>query len=911
MKFDIKKAFSNRSDRVKGIDFHPSEPWVLTTLYSGKIEIWNYETQQEVRSIHVTETPVRAGRFIARKNWIVVGSDDFRLRIFNYNTGEKISDFEAHPDYIRSIAVHPTKPYVITGSDDLTVKLWNWEKNWALEQTFEGHDHFVMSVAFNPKDPNTFASGCLDRTVKVWSLGQSQPNFTLVTGQEKGVNYVDYYPLPDKPYLLTASDDMTVKIWDYQTKSCVATLEGHMANVSFAIFHPTLPIIISGSEDGTVKIWNSSTYKIEKTLNLGLERSWCIASHPTGKKNYIAAGFDNGFTVLSLGNDIPALSLDPVGKLVWAGGKNAAASDIFTAVIRGNEAVEEGEPLPLQTKELGTVDIFPQTLSHSPNGRFVTVVGDGEFVIYTALAWRNKAFGKCTDFVWGPDSNSYALIDETGVIKYYKNFKEVTSWSVPLAYSVDKLFGGSLLGAKSDGFVYFFDWETATLVRRIDIDAKEIVWSENGDLVMLINDKDERSPDAASAYSLVFNRDTFLDAVNSGEVNDEEGVEDSFDVLNELNEPITSGKWVGDVFIFTTSTNKLNYFVGGKMYNLAHYTKEMYLLGYLARDNMVYLADREVHVYSHPVSLEVLEFQTLILRSEVDEAMETVLPNIQDKDSLSKIARFLEGQEYYQEALEITPDNDQKFDLAIKTGQLPLAHDLLKEVDNELKWRSLGDSALKNFNFQLAIESYEKAHDLESLFLLYSSFNDSEGLGQVAKNAELVGKFNVAFNAYWMNGDIEAIKKLLIKANRFSEASVFGLTYGCNELDQLIEQWKEKLLIAGKKGIAERVYLPGEDGAQFPATVTDSKTLIDIESTATPDESSSDPAEPVEPVKPVDDDTEALVQVASEDEPDKEETVAEDEPQTKSNAVKEEVKSEDEEEFQESSDKEPTPEKSS
>lgn len=24
-----------RSERVKGIDFHPVEPWILTTLYSG------------------------------------------------------------------------------------------------------------------------------------------------------------------------------------------------------------------------------------------------------------------------------------------------------------------------------------------------------------------------------------------------------------------------------------------------------------------------------------------------------------------------------------------------------------------------------------------------------------------------------------------------------------------------------------------------------------------------------------------------------------------------------------------------------------------------------------------------------------------------------------------------------------
>lgn len=778
----------------------------MTTLYSGRVEIWNYESQTEVRSITVAEAPVRAGRFIARRNWIVVGSDDFRIRVFNYNTGEKVVDFEAHPDYIRSIAVHPTKPYLLSGSDDLTVKLWNWEKNWALEQTFEGHEHFVMCVAFNPKDPSTFASGCLDSTVKVWSLGQPTPNYTLTTGQEKGVNYVDYYPLPDKPYLITSSDDLTVKIWDYQTKSCVATLEGHMSNVSFAVFHPTLPVIISGSEDGTLKIWNSSTYKLEKTLNLGLERSWCIATHPAGKKNYIASGFDNGFTVLALGNDVPTLSLDPVGKLVWAGGKNAAASDIFSAVIRGNEEVEENEPLALQTKELGSVDVFPQTLVHSPNGRFVAVVGDGEYVIYTALAWRNKSFGKCHDFVWGPDSNSYAIVSETGQVKYYKNFKEVTSWSIPLTYGVDKLFSGALLGAKSDGFIYFFDWESGNLVRRIDVNARNVVWSDNGELVMIINTEDERG-DEASAYSLAYSRALYEDALAQGNVDEEDGAEEAFEVLYELKEPIASGKWVGDVFIFTTTTNRLNYFVGGKTYNLTHFSKEMYLLGYLARDNKVYLADRETHIYGYVISLEVLEFQTLTLRGELEEAMESILPNIEDRETLLKISRFLEGQEYYEEALNVSPDKDQQFDLALKVGQLSLAQDILTEEDSDLKWRSLGDASLERFDFKCAINAYTKAHDLESLLLLHSSFNDKEALLTLAKEAESQGKYNLSFKASWLAGDIDSAKDLLVKNQRFSEAAIFGVTYGIkkDDVNEVVELWKKHLNDEGKASIAERV----------------------------------------------------------------------------------------------------------
>ena len=33
--YEIQRQLFARSERVKGIDFHPVEPWILTTLYSG------------------------------------------------------------------------------------------------------------------------------------------------------------------------------------------------------------------------------------------------------------------------------------------------------------------------------------------------------------------------------------------------------------------------------------------------------------------------------------------------------------------------------------------------------------------------------------------------------------------------------------------------------------------------------------------------------------------------------------------------------------------------------------------------------------------------------------------------------------------------------------------------------------
>lgn len=47
------------------------------------------------------ELPVRTAKFVARKQWLVTGSDDMLIRVYNYNTMDKVKVFEAHSDYIR------------------------------------------------------------------------------------------------------------------------------------------------------------------------------------------------------------------------------------------------------------------------------------------------------------------------------------------------------------------------------------------------------------------------------------------------------------------------------------------------------------------------------------------------------------------------------------------------------------------------------------------------------------------------------------------------------------------------------------------------------------------------------------------------------------------------------------------
>ncbi|KAH8880251.1 putative coatomer subunit beta [Thozetella sp. PMI_491] len=798
MKLDVKRQLLARSNRVKGIDFHPTEPWILTTLYSGHVHIWSFETQQIVKTFELTDVPVRAGKFIARKSQFAAGSDDFQLRVYNYNTSEKITSFEAHPDYIRAIAVHPTQPFILTASDDMTIKLWDWEKGWKCVRVFEGHSHYVMGLSINPKDTNTFASACLDRTVKIWSLGSSTANSTIECHETKGVNSVEFYPGSTQPYLITTSDDRTIKVWDYTTKSLISSLEGHTNNVSWAIYHSELPVILSGSEDGTVRIWHANTYRFLQSLNYGLERAWCVATQK-GKQS-VALGFDDGAVVIKMGREEPAVSMDTSGKLIWA--KN---TEVVSAILKSDPTIKDSDPITLTTKELGTCEVYPNTLTHSPNGRFVALAGDGEYIIYTALAWRNKSFGQCLDFVWSKvNSNDYAIRESSLSVKIYKNFIE-QSGGLDVGFAAEGLEGGVLLGVKGQGGISFFDWATGGLVRRIEVDVTKVYWSDSGELVALASED--------TFYVLRFNRDAYVAAVQSGGVEDD-GVEAAFEVITDISETVKSGVWVGDCFIYTNSTNRLSNLIGDQTYSISHFDQPMWILGYIQRDSRIYVTDKDMNVTSFALSLPVLEYQTLVLRGAMDEATE-LLPTIPEEQK-NRVARFLEGQGLLELALEVATDPEHQFDLAITLNQLDAALQLAEEANVEHKWKTVGDAALTAWDVGLAAKCFQHAKDLSSLLLIYSSTADKEGLTKLAEEAGAAGANNVAFTANWLLGNISECVAILTKTGRLTEAVLFSQTYKPSLAREVVESWKQTLEKDKKGRVAKLIGVPGDDQDLFP-----------------------------------------------------------------------------------------------
>ena len=84
--------------------------------------------------------------------------------------------------------------------------------------------------------------------------------------------------------------------------------------------------------------------------------------------------------------------------------------------------------------------------------------------------------------------------------------------------------------------------------------------------------------------------------------------------------------------------------LGGQTMTLSHLDRKMYMLGYVGRENRVYLCDKQMNVTSYVLLTSILEYQTWVLRGNFEEANTILNSGSIPKEENNKISRFLESQ---------------------------------------------------------------------------------------------------------------------------------------------------------------------------------------------------------------------------------------------------------------------------
>ncbi len=279
---------------------------------------------------------------------------------------------------------------------------------------------------------------------------------------------------PDGRWLVSASDDKTVMVWDFAARKRLKTLTDHTEKVNAVAFSSDGKMFATGSYDRTVIVWDASTLEKITTLREHRDAVNALAFSPDGK------------WLASASSAEPAAGSD-FRTILWGTSHWEKAREIPQGVVYGPILFSPDSRLlvtnqvqwDLVSGKQDMNDDLPQEkkwggwnwAALAPDAKLLVGTGGDGAVIFRGLSQRgdltsstllqktraHQAFGRAVAF--SPDGKLVAtgtddiLLWDTTTRKIVSRFDDISSvWS--LAFSPD---GQSLVSAHGDGSIQVRD----------------------------------------------------------------------------------------------------------------------------------------------------------------------------------------------------------------------------------------------------------------------------------------------------------------------------------------------------------------------------------------------------------------------------------------------------------------------
>jgi len=781
--------FESKSSRAKGIAFHPKRPWILVSLHSSTIQLWDYRMGTLIDRFEEHDGPVRGVDFHKTQPLFVSAGDDYKIKVWSYQTRRCLFTLNGHLDYVRTVFFHHELPWIISASDDQTIRIWNWQ-NRSLICTMTGHNHYVMCAQFHPKD-DLVVSASLDQSVRVWDISGLRKKHSAPTSMtfedqvarsnqqqadmfgntdavvkfvledhDRGVNWVAFHPT--SPHIVSAGDDRLIKLWRYSEAKAwhVDTCRGHFQNASGVLFHPHQDLILSCGEDKTIRVWDSQKRTAVQSFKRENDRFWVIAAHP--EINLFAAGHDNGVMVFKLERERPASSVH-MNSLFFINKEKHVRSFDFQKNAES--------PTLLSLKRLGNAWVSPRTLSYNPAERSVLVTSPAEGGTYELISLPRDGSGAtdATDSKRGSGTsaifvarNRFAVLNTNTQTIDIKDLSNNTARSFkPPHGTTDIYFGGTgNLLIITPTAVHLYDIQQKKSIAELAVNGvKYVVWSNDGLHAALL-----------SKHNVTI-------------------VTKALEQVSTLHETIRikSATWDDAGVLLYSTLNHVKYtLMNGDNGIVRTLDQTVYLVRVKGRN--VYCLDRSAKPKVLHIDPTEYRFKLSLVKRNYEEMLHLIRTSSLVGQS---IISYLQKKGYPEIALQFVQDPQTRFELAIECGNLDVGLEMAKELDKPKLWTRLGTEALAHGNHQIVEMCYQKQKQFDKLSFLYLATGDHSKLGRMAKIAEHRGDFQARFQNALYLGDVED------RIQMFKEIDLYPLAYLTAKAHGLEEECQSILEVTG------------------------------------------------------------------------------------------------------------------
>jgi len=379
---------------------------------------------------------------------------------------------------------------------------------------FTGHEAAVYSVAFSP-DGDLAASGDADGVLLIWDVASNE-EIQSFEGHNHQINAVDFDP--NMEFLVSAAcgerDDTVneecisgdIILWDIETGEEVRRFVGHEDEVTTVTFDPSGNRILSGGADRTMRLWDVQTGEQIGIYRRHLGKVVDVAFHPEEQNKAVSLAIDSPPTLwdLDTGREIIRYYQHDV--------MDEPNLDVGSVMFSPNgEQILGSYGIPMRLWDTTTGELQREFLGHGSYVNSVAFSVDGQIAL--SSAWRENSFR-----VWDTDSGvelrrfeghagvvraitisddgRYALSgsDDTTVRVWdLDNGAEVMSLPghnddiYAAVYSPNMDDGYRIASAGLDEFVRIWDVETRQQIARLDQhtdDVWTIAYSSDGSILV-------------------------------------------------------------------------------------------------------------------------------------------------------------------------------------------------------------------------------------------------------------------------------------------------------------------------------------------------------------------------------------------------------------------------------------------
>eukprot|EP01116_Phalansterium_solitarium_P014778 TRINITY_DN325_c0_g2_i1.p1 TRINITY_DN325_c0_g2~~TRINITY_DN325_c0_g2_i1.p1 ORF type:complete len:1233 (+),score=516.79 TRINITY_DN325_c0_g2_i1:73-3771(+) len=767
-----------KSNRVKGLSFHPARPWILASLHNGIVQLWDYRIRTLLERFDEHDGPVRGVCFHNSQPLFVSGGDDYKIKVWNYKQRRCLFTLLGHLDYIRTVQFHHEYPWILSASDDQTIRIWNWQSRSCIA-VLTGHNHYVMCASFHPKE-DLVVSASLDQTVRVWDIaglrkktvspgshGSSHDDSLrlpqnelfgntdaivkyVLEGHDRGVNWACFHPT--SPLIVSGADDRQVKLWRMNdTKAWeVDTFRGHFNNVSCVLFHPRQEIILSNSEDKTIRVWDMSKRAGIQTFRREHDRFWILAAHP--EMNLFAAGHDSGMIVFKLERERPAYFSQGNDVLLYVKERYirtcefASSRDVPVLSIRSRTG----------TASSGRV----KSLAYDAQDKAVLLCSqdsDGGYYELYQIPKESRGSNDAVDSKRGlgvaacfVGRKRFAVLDKSHQITI-RNLKNEETKKLTVSFAVDNIFpapNGQLLLRSEDKMMLYDIQQKKAVAELTTPEIKYVFWSHG-----------EKNPMVA-----MVGKDCVVIANRK--------LEEQCSIRETIR--VKSAAWDENGVLIYSTLNHIKYCLPNGDNGIVR-TLDSALYITAVRGNRVYCLDREFK--NRVISVDTTEYMFKL--ALIQRKYSAVLKMVTEFNLIGQsIISYLQRKGFPEVALHFVKDEKTRFNLALECGNIEVALESAKVLDDKDAWHRLGVAALRQGNHQIVEMSYQRTKNFERLSFLYLITGNIDKLRKMLKISEMRGDANGRFHNSLYLGDVAERVRLLEEVGQAPLAYVTAKTHG-------------------------------------------------------------------------------------------------------------------------------------